>query len=992
MRVHIVRPADLLVCDLEFEGITIEGSAPHRRLVQAGWRAQPIVIVHLPPQHVAEQAFLEEEPPFGSVFVRSLAAGPTRVAFRVPASRFPVDYRLDAILDLLTSCTLAVPPNAVREPRSEGLLGFLTGLLFYLNPPATAPPGRSTTAIELPLRLILSPDEHAGFAHAATPVTDGGTRAELWHSRLQPRPDASPGPDSDINRRLRAVWMRRGDGIAWYPNVPRWPVGSPVGDDEPFDINTMSQRDRHNIVHLSGNRRYAKQTGADFIAQPVEVRRLALSSLGAWLDSRGDWSPPLAFTSLIEWTHRATQGRDHFVRIVDLGFLYPFGHLAAKIKVTERKFVDRVHGSPPILLQREFIVVREPLRTYAPGAAPPGQAHTMPLRTVRFRTLIAPSLAGPIPGETVNCHVIRSFGSIAPYLFSLTGTDAEQNALDLATPLVWVNSTQAWDASTILRAEGLYAAAGHDLDARARPLALAAGPAGDTTYTTHRVVFSAPPQTPMPPPPTGPPQDHQPGFWPELIRAEIRAPALDLIAGLDATATISYHHSYRTHGFGGANRNEILAQLADPLALSFSDRGERAGGLIQPNLAIGGLSRRLGPVGGPATTLADVAAGTFDPTDYFAGATAKLFGVFTLDQVLRAITGANSLDIPRLAAEGDENALVARYVWNPVPQSYPAINPVFAVTDSTTMQVRATVDARTGTPRSDVEARIENFRVNLLGGDKRFLELHFDKIEFLSLAGRKPDVNVLIDRIVFTGPLSFVEQLRSIIPLDGFSDPPALEITPAGIRSSFSLALPSLAVGVFSLQNLGLGASFAIPFTTGALTVSFNFSTREQPFLLTVSLFGGGGFFGLAIDPNGVQILEAAIEFGASVAIDLGVAQGGVHVMAGIYFKIESAKGCTLTGYFRLGGNMSVLGLISASIELTLSFTYKDPGKAVGRAELEVEIDIFLFSFSVTVECEREFAGSASDPSFHELMARHPDPDQPGASVRPWNQYCEAYA
>jgi hypothetical protein len=104
--------------------------------------------------------------------------------------------------------------------------------------------------------------------------------------------------------------------------------------------------------------------------------------------------------------------------------------------------------------------------------------------------------------------------------------------------------------------------------------------------------------------------------------------------------------------------------------------------------------------------------------------------------------------------------------------------------------------------------------------------------------------------------------------------------------------------------------------------------------------------------------------------------------MGGIYFKIESGKGCTLSGYFRLGGNMSVLGLISASIELNLSLTYQDPGKAIGRAVVTVEIDIFLFSMSVEVECERRFAGSASDPSFEELMGPY---DADGAIVRPWH-------
>ena len=405
------------------------------------------------------------------------------------------------------------------------------------------------------------------------------------------------------------------------------------------------------------------------------------------------------------------------------------------------------------------------------------------------------------------------------------------------------------------------------------------------------------------------------------------------------------------------NHGEVIAKLAGAtLPLAFGDKGDRAGGLMQPSMDVAGLSRQLGAVGGTGA-LDEVALGTFDPKNFFAGGGAKLFGVFTLDQVLARITGANPLDVPRIAAERAGDALSGRIVWNPVPQSYPPTDSLFVVTGATKMEVTATIDPRGATPRSDVEARIENFEVHLLP-PTGFIEVGFEKLEFTAHAGRKPDVDVVLGEVRFVGPLSFVEELKQLIPLDGFSDPPALEITPEGIKSSFSLALPDVAVGVFSLENLALGAGFSIPFAGGALTVSFNFCKREEPFLLTVSLFGGGGFFGLSIDPNGVQMLEAALEFGASCAINLGVAQGGVHVMAGIYFKIESGKGCTLTGYFRLGGNMSVLGLISASIELNLSFTYEEAtGKAVGRATLTVEIDIFMFSISVEVSCERKFAG-----------------------------------
>jgi hypothetical protein len=979
-RVRVLRADDLCVCELELIGIEVAGSAPARRLAPAAGGGERLIVVHLPPQHVAERSFDDREPPLERILVASRAAGPSRVAFRVDPAALPVDYTLPAILELLAGSRLAVSETAGRPPAPAGCLNFFALVVALFNPPpGLSAPGPAETAIELPFRLILSPEPEAGFSHLSGPVAGtGSTRVELWHSQLV------PAPDRGDQRELRAIWMRQGDGPAWNPQRPKWPdAPAPTGDDEPFDRNTMSQSERADIVHLSANRRYAFSTRTDYEPKPVAVRRLALSSLGAWLDSRGDWNPPPTVTSLVEWTHRASQGRDQFVRIVKLGFLYPFGHLAAQITVTERKFT-RGPGRPPLLLQREFIVVREPLKTFEPAGAPARQWHTMPLRTVRLRTLVTPPLSVPTDAEGGDSFfLIVAAGDSDPFMFKLTGTDAQGNRLDLVTPLVWIVSTEGGNPVTIGKAQTLYdaAAASHPLQAHGAPLALGDSPAGDATYPAGRVVFTAPP--PTSPAPVG----ARPAFWPKLAAAEVRAPALDIVAGLDKWATIAYHEAYELHGLGGDNRNELIASLANKLDFDVGGKGDRSGGLLKPSMDVQGLSRQLGPVGGSAAKLAEVAAGKFDPASFF-GDRGKLFGVFKLDQVLAIVTGTQPSDVPRIVTEGVPDSLVARQVWRPVLQSYPPEKSIFVVGNGTAMEIDATIDARSGTPRADVRSTLTNFRVHLLG-DPTFLDLGFDKVEFVAKAGSKPDVDVVLHEVRFVGPLEFVERIRTLIPLDGFSDPPAIAVDPSGVRSSFSLALPDLAVGVFSLQNVSLGAGFAIPFVDGALTVSFNFCARQEPFLLTVSLFGGGGFFALSLDPNGVQVLEAALEFGASVAINLGVAQGGVHVMGGIYFKIESGKGCTLSGYFRLGGNMSVLGLISASIELNLSLTYQEPGKAIGRAVVTVEIDIFLFSMSVEVECERRFAGSASDPSFEELMGPY---DADGAIVRPWHDYCDAYA
>jgi hypothetical protein len=293
-------------------------------------------------------------------------------------------------------------------------------------------------------------------------------------------------------------------------------------------------------------------------------------------------------------------------------------------------------------------------------------------------------------------------------------------------------------------------------------------------------------------------------------------------------------------------------------------------------------------------------------------------------------------------------------------------------------------------PAMDVSCSLSNFSIDLVGNIESFIILHFNRIEFFSQGGKKADVNVDMANIEFVGALSFVDALRRLIPLDGFSDPPSLDVTREGISASYSLALPNIAFGAFSLQNLSLGAAFNLPFLGDPLNFRFNFCERHRPFLLTVSMFGGGGFFAIALSPDGVQVLEAAFEFGGSLSVNFGVASGGVCVMAGIYYKMEGGK-ASLAGYFRMGGEVEVLGMVSASIELYLELNYEpSSGKCTGRATITVEVEVLFFSASVDITCERKFAGSNGDPSFRALM--EPYTNEALVVLKPWEQYCQAFA
>jgi hypothetical protein len=315
-------------------------------------------------------------------------------------------------------------------------------------------------------------------------------------------------------------------------------------------------------------------------------------------------------------------------------------------------------------------------------------------------------------------------------------------------------------------------------------------------------------------------------------------------------------------------------------------------------------------------------------------------------------------------------SLTVRLDWRPPIEGFPKSDPIFAPhrPDALLLAVEARAKDAPGKPAGvDFLAALEDFEIRLIA-PATFMVLKFKRVAFSVASGKKPDIDVVFDDLAFDGVLAFVDTLRKLIPLGGFSDPPSLDVSPEGIKSSFTLALPNATIGVFSLTNLSFTAGFHIPFIGNPLSVTFQFCKRESPFHLTVSLLGGGGFFGIEVSPNGVLLLEAELEFGAELAIDFGVASGAVSIMAGIYFRMEQDD-ATLTGYLRIHGEVDVLGLITAAILLYMELSYEfSSHKIVGRATLEIEVSIAFFSISVSITVERKFGGSNSDPSFEDVM------------------------
>jgi hypothetical protein len=403
---------------------------------------------------------------------------------------------------------------------------------------------------------------------------------------------------------------------------------------------------------------------------------------------------------------------------------------------------------------------------------------------------------------------------------------------------------------------------------------------------------------------------------------------------------------------------------------------DRSGGVATPSVVIRGLSREIGTVGDTSSTFAQ---GNFDPLQFFSGLDAQLLGGISLRDILDALPPGDFLSqAPKLVTKNSGDELVTTLSWH--TQRLKTSGP-FEKKGGSELFLDSILRTQKagGSQTFQLKGQLLDFAINLAG----VIIIEFDKFLFISVDGKKPDVHVEVRDIRFAGALEFLNSLEPILSPANFADPPFLEVTPQGITAGYGLTIPTVGVGVFSLQNLALGARLALPFTGDPMRVRFNISERQSPFIVSVAPFGGGGFFAIAVGVDGVEVLEASIEFGGNICIDLGVASGGIYLMAGIYLRIEvSTNVSELTGYVRAGGSLCVLGIVTVSIEFYLGLTYDfGSGKAWGEARVTVEIEVLLFSGSVTVTMRRQFKGSTGDPPFGELMP-HPR----------WAAYAEAFA
>ncbi len=1030
--VTVTRPDDLLTLKFSFFNLSYSTSSGSPKLVRDDRTKPAYISVEFPPQHILERAFLEGVETPTAPPIQNFIAEPSRLAFTIPDSKADagIDYTLAGLLtwtDYTHKVVPAIDPAVDHGPdRGIQMHKPFAGSHGSVLVPAFPP----ETSLEVPWGLYMSPSPGETWEHKIDPMTLRD-RTELWHTRLHgedtigglavvPGPGTGPGPIEigplpvrEGPPRLRAVWAR------YYTNAL-------AGGSVP---GTIIQRNDFTKAITSGLD--VRWTVADlttrFYDDPIKMRNLMLSPLGAWFDGRGEWDvealllqhpAPLIHTSLMEWDHRATMARDHYVKLVFAGRLFPFGHAASLIIITERKFKTTNGRRYAYLMQRKYIKVREPVRTY--NFTDNGvRDRSFPFKRVEIKTLMTP----PIVEEAIPIVSINSAfwpktiatGQRTP--FQIEATDWDGNVVKFNAPLIYMDVIAAvggmgpestGDAVNIL-CNIAYKAV--PVDMAGQNIAYAkkhsdTSKGDERTLPTKTMYFDAERLTP--------PAAGENRFYPRMLKSSVRLQTVEKLTGNNTPTTIEIADQYKNNAFAGSNaQGMIFAKITTPTSPTFP--GSLAGGLATPIPVFSGLGAAMGAIGG---NLDQVAGGQFNPLDYFDSVLkSELLGGITLKDLLKVVLDlADMPSFKELPIPGIPEKISISFDWETkLDKAFLIFVPGTDCKIKLHAQVVQSIKVPPDPPEFTVTAELTDFTLSMVKDVFECVNLIFTSLKFESKNGSSPDCTPSIKDVEFVGSLKYLAELAKYAGSLGGSGSTALakngqvgalvtvvdsgplkvDVDASGVTATLDIAIPDLSIGVFAMTNMSFGAKLKLPFTGGPVTLDFNFCSRESPFQITVMCWGGGGYVLLQFDSKGIVAVEISLEFGAGTSFSVGgIASGMVEIKGGMTLRwervvvsgVDQSK-LTFLVFIRIHGSLDVLGIIKVSLTFYLELKYEtipklpEPGdKLTGTATLTIEIEILFFSFSVDLTVTKELAGK--DPTFVDMLPVHDD----------WDAYCAAFA
>ena len=535
-------------------------------------------------------------------------------------------------------------------------------------------------------------------------------------------------------------------------------------------------------------------------------------------------------------------------------------------------------------------------------------------------------------------------------------------------------------------------------------------------------------------------EEYHPNNFPIIGEAQVYLEDTARLAQETVTAALNYPREYLENAMDDlANQGQVYLQAAEGKANEFLMDAARAGGIASPNMNVAGLSRTLGNVYGDAQALKSLAAdGRITPGEAFK-ALEILGGVTLADLIPNPYPGVDAdgkptpmalkiestFEDPGLDTERSvtrmsmtiDNAIAGsdgEKLLSPTPGSL-ADRLITVDTSRLLIDLETVVPTVAGEATWKVRGEFSDFIVHLVPAEGlEFVNVDVERILFTAGSGKSPDVDVKIREVDFSGLLTLLKKLASFLP---FGDALVIEVDRRGITAGFMVQLPSIALGAFALSGIGVGGQVSLPFDSGPVRFGFLMSRPEDPFSLTITGLGGGGYLDQALGLKGIERLAITGFVAAEAKVDFGVASGGITVRAGFTFAIGALdppvggvdEGLALTAFASLNGNVDVLGIASASIDVYIGLSVVVPADLPdyvmlnGEARVSLRVSVAFFSKTVNFEARRSIKATYLEPP------ALPDvPDVRGRSARAaeevpvatfadawsrdaWDEFCGAF-
>ncbi|CAM3594579.1 hypothetical protein GCM10009865_38540 [Aeromicrobium ponti] len=623
------------------------------------------------------------------------------------------------------------------------------------------------------------------------------------------------------------------------------------------------------------------------IEELPKAKRLELSTLGGSLSATAKWPN-------LEWEHDIVLGRDQKVRVQHAGYLFPFGHRAQLEEKIVREFSD---GEAMLMNTAVNLVVTEPVRKTENREFPFNEVEILAQKFVDLET----------PGA--DFFLLKKLnGELLQFPVRLKGSKGD---LYFNVPLVFVKQLLPEQKNTITDLWKPYS----NIPVPGVPIDLVRGGTDGDVHEVHEITIA-----------TG---DHpEEGFIPKLEQFMVELPAMRRILNEQSRLPLKYSQEY----LDSIDIGDTPLKPIEDIVIDFTNQPGLSGGLLAPKFNANKISRTLGPISVPDV---DIPVSEIYKDAMILGL--PLGELLKVDQYL-----------PPKMIQVPGNPPGAIMEWDLHLKDY---GPFKTIENKTKAELRVEHSAT----KSEIKCEVKHFIFRLPQTD--LVTLKIGSLVYIQKPGCEPNLEINGLEIDFKGALQLVQKLlEELKPLLG-GNRPTLSSTPAGIKAGYTFQLPSVKTGAFMMSNIAIHCGVNVPLkqnpesnSMDPVTMSLSFGRRDNPFNLSVLMFGGGGYIDVEFGKEGLTKFEASMEFGATVGIDFGIVSAEVHALGGVRF-IKSGQNIELDAFIRIGGSVDIFGLVSVSVELYVELSYESPplNRLVGQAELVIEVDLTLFSESITL-------------------------------------------